>query len=106
MEYVYAALLLHKAGKKIDEGSIKKVLQAAGVTVDDARVKALVAALDGVDIEKVISETPVMTATPAPQAAGEAEKPSKGEKKEEKKEEEKKEEKEEAAAEGLGALFG
>ena len=51
MEYVYAALLVHKAGQPVTEDSVKKVLEAAGVKVDDARVKALVAALDGVNIE-------------------------------------------------------
>ena len=51
MEYIYAAMLLHKAGQKIDEASVKKILEAAHVKVEDARVKALVAALEGVDIE-------------------------------------------------------
>ena len=31
MEYVYAAMLLHKAGHKVDEAHVKKVLEAAGV---------------------------------------------------------------------------
>ncbi len=104
MEYIYAAMLLHKAGQKIDEESLKKVLTSAGVKVDEARVKALVASLEGVDIDKVIEETQVVSSASAPSvqpnASGSAE-----EKKEEKKEE-KQEEKEEAAAEGLGALFG
>jgi len=51
MEYIYAALLLHKAGKKVDENGVKTVLSAAGVTVDESRVKALVAALDGVNMK-------------------------------------------------------
>ncbi|MBT3814407.1 50S ribosomal protein P1, partial [Candidatus Woesearchaeota archaeon] len=34
MEYVYAAMLLHKAGKEITEDAVKAVLTAAGVTVD------------------------------------------------------------------------
>ena len=29
MEYVYSALLLHKAGKDISEANVKKVLTAA-----------------------------------------------------------------------------
>ena len=99
MEYVYAAMLLHKAGQKIDESSLKKVLTSAGVKVDEAKVKTLVASLDGVDIEKVIEETQ-LSAGPATESKTE-------EKKEEKPKEEKpKEEKKEAAAEGLGALFG
>lgn len=101
MEYVYGALLLHKAGKQITEANVKKVLDAAGVAVDEGKVKALVAALDGVNIEQAIKEAaivPVAVAHAAP-ASGEA----KQEKKEEKKEEKKSAE--EAAA-GLGALFG
>ncbi|RLE43508.1 50S ribosomal protein P1, partial [Candidatus Woesearchaeota archaeon] len=54
MEYVYAAMLLHKAGQQINEENVKKVLEAAGVKVDEARVKALVAALEGVNIDEVI----------------------------------------------------
>jgi large subunit ribosomal protein L12 len=45
MENIYAAMLLHKAGKQIDEQSITAVLTAAGVTVDAVQVKALVASL-------------------------------------------------------------
>ncbi len=98
MEYVYAAMVLHKAGKGITESSIKKVLEAAGVQVDDGRVKALVAALQGVNIDEAIKNAaPVAAAAPAAAAHAPAEK------KEEKKKEEKKPE--EAAA-GLGSLFG
>ena len=102
MEYLYGALLLHKAGKEITEDAMEKTLAAAGVAVDKARVKATVTALQGVDIDKVLSETQVAAAAPvAAQApAGEA-KP----KKEEAKPEEKAKSEEEAAA-GLGALFG
>ena len=46
MEYIYAAMLLHKAGKKVEEHAVKKVLEAASVKVDEARVKALMAALE------------------------------------------------------------
>ena len=53
MEYVYTAMLIHKVGGKIDEATVTKVLEAAGVKPDAARVKALVAAFDGVDVEKV-----------------------------------------------------
>ena len=56
MEYVYAALHLHKAGKEIDESSVQAVLSAAGIAVNESRVKALVASLDGVDIEDAISK--------------------------------------------------
>ncbi len=100
MEYIYAAMLLHKAGQKIEEAAVKKVLEAAGVSVDDSRIKALVAALDGVDIEEAIAKAAI-SAAPAASAAP-AEAPA-AEKKEEKKEEKKDDG---AAAAGLGALFG
>jgi large subunit ribosomal protein L12 len=100
MEYIYSAMLLHKAGKEITEDAVKKVLTAAGVTVDDARVKSLVAALDGVNIEEAIAKAAVA----APVAAAPAAAPAEA-KKEEKSEETEKKEAESAAA-GLGALFG
>ncbi|MBS3118163.1 50S ribosomal protein P1 [Candidatus Woesearchaeota archaeon] len=99
MEYVYAAMLLHKAGKEITEHSVKKVLEAAGAKVDEARVKALVAALEGVNIEEAIKKAAIAPVAAAASHAAPAEK-----KEEKKKEEEKKSE--EAAAAGLGALFG
>ena len=94
MEYVYAALLLHSAGDKITEESVKKVLTAAGVKVEEPRVKALVAALSEVKIEDALKAAQTMqVAAAAPAAAA----PAAG-KKEEKKSEE--------ALAGLGALFG
>ena len=100
MEYVYGALLLHKAGQPVNEENVKKVLTASGVKIDEVRVKALVAALDGVNIEKTIKEAsvPVVSAAPARAEA------SKEDNKEEKKKEDKKSE--EQAAAGLGSLFG
>ncbi len=106
MEYIYAALLLHKAGKEITEDALKKVLEAAGVEVDEARVKALVSALKEINIDEVISKpVAVAGAVPAAQAAPAEGETKKEEAKEEKKEEEE-EKKEEAAAAGLAALFG
>ena len=64
MEYVYAAMILHSAGKTIDEKGITAVLESAGVDVDAARVKGLVASLASVDIEEAMS-----TAIAAPVAA-------------------------------------
>ncbi len=102
MEYVYAALLLHSAGKDVTEEGIKKIIEASGVAVDDVRVKALVAALDGVDIAKVLSQAAVMpVAAAAPAAAAGAAAPAAKEEKEENKEAA-----EESGVEGLGALFG
>ena len=101
MEYVYAAMLLHKAGKEITEQSVSEVLTAAGITADSARVKALVASVAEVDIEEAIKAAPaMMSAAPVAAAAAPAE-----EKKEEEPEEDE-EKKEEAAMEGLGSLFG
>jgi large subunit ribosomal protein L12 len=105
MEYIYAALLLHNAGKDVTDENVTAVLKAAGVAVEDARVKALVAALEDVDIEEAISKAavaPVAAAAPAAAAPAEEEKP----KEEEKEEEEKEEEAEESGMAGLGALFG
>ena len=56
MEYVYAAMLLHAAKKEINEENVTKVLSAPGVQVNEARVKALIAALEGVNIDEVVSK--------------------------------------------------
>jgi len=100
MEYVYAALLLHKLGKPVDEESIKKVLQATGVEIDESKVKSLVASLKDVDIDKELENAIVAGVAASSSAVGGA-----GES-EAKAEEAPKEEKKEAAAEGLSALFG
>jgi len=101
MQAVYAALLLHSAGKKIDEAHVTKVLEATGEKPDASSVKALVASLEGVDIEEAIKTTAI-AATAAPAASPDEAKPAE-DKKEDKKEEGKKQE--EAAA-GLSSLFG
>jgi len=108
MEYIYAALLLHSAKKEITEEAVSEVMKAAGIDVDAVRVKALVAALEDVDIDEAISKG-VSLAPAAPTVVSEKEVEEKEEKEEpeEKKEEEKeKEEEEESGIEGLGALFG
>lgn len=97
MENIYAALLLHKAGKEINEANVKSVVAAAGVEVDDAKIKSLIASLDGVDIEKELASASLMSAAPSGSASAAPEA---------KKEEAPKEEKKEAAAAGLSALFG
>lgn len=97
MEYIYAALLINKAGGTINETTLKKVLEAAGSKTDEAKLRAIVAALDGVDIQDAIKNAAAMpSASAAPAAASAAPK----------KEEAKEEKNEEAAAEGLGSLFG
>ncbi len=102
MQYVYGAMLLHAAGKSIDEKGITAVVAAAGVSADATQVKALVASLEGVNIADVLAKAeaaPVAVAAPAAPAASGA-----SEKKEEKKEE--KGVSEEEASQGLSALFG
>ena len=105
MEYVYAAMLLHKAGQKIDEASVRKVLEAAHVKVDDARAKALVAALEGVNIDEAIEKAAVaqVAIAAAPAAGHEAKHEAKADHTKKAAEEKKSEEQ---AAMGLGALFG
>ena len=103
MEYVYAAMLLHSAGKDIDDKAVGSVLKAAGVEADGARVKALVASLGSVDIDEAMATAvaaPVASAAPAASSGGAAEAAPA--------EEEAAEEPEEEAGgfEGLGSLFG
>lgn len=108
MEYIYAAMLLHRAGKEINEENLTRVLEAAGVEVDPIRVKSLVAALKEIDIDEAIKATPIgfpAVATAAPPAAGPAEEAKAAEEEEEAKEEEEEKEEEEALA-GLASLFG
>ena len=94
MENIYAALLLHKTGKEINEANLKSVVAAAGGQTDESQIKSLVASLNGVDIAKELENASMVAAMPA------------AEKKEEKKPVHVAEEKKEAAAEGLSALFG
>jgi len=93
MEYIYAALLLHKNGKEINEENLKKVVAATGIGVDESKIKSLIASLKGVNIDKELANASLVAAAPASAPV-------------EKKEEKHKEEKKEAAAEGLSALFG
>ena len=103
MEYVYAALVLHKAGKEVTESSLKSVLEAAGVKADEGRIKALIAALADVNIDEAIANAAPVAAAPAAATPAGGDAPAGDAPKKEKKEEGKKPE--EAAA-GLGALFG
>jgi large subunit ribosomal protein L12 len=107
MEYVYAALLLHRLKQNITEDSVKNIVKAAGVTPDDVRVKALVAALSEVNIEETLKAAPVAVAGASPAAGGGAAAagatPAAAPANEEEKKEEKKDEE---ALEGLSSLFG
>jgi len=96
MEYVYAALLLHKLHKEVNEANISSVVKASGAAVNDAQVKALVAALSDVNIEEAIKAVPVAVAAAPAAVAGEATKEAPVDTSKS----------EEAAMEGLSALFG
>ncbi len=91
MEYIYGALLLHKLGQQVSEENLTKVIKAAGAAVDEAKVKTVIASLQGVDIAAEIANASTAMAAAAPAA-----------KAPEKKEEEKPVE----SAAGLASLFG
>ncbi|MCQ2972499.1 MAG: 50S ribosomal protein P1 [archaeon] len=100
MEYIYAAMILHSADQEINEENVTKIIEAAGIAADDARVKSLIAALEDVDIEEAMETSAMAAPVAAAPVAAEAEE-----------EEEEEEEEDEGAAEaeaaaGLGALFG
>ena len=96
MNEVYAALILHEAKKEISEENIKKILEAAGVPIEESKIKALVAALQGINIDEALKQAVTFQAQPVATVE---------EKKEEKEEDESKKRAEEAVA-GLSALFG
>ena len=93
-------MLLHAAEKDIDEKPVSAILKAAGVKAADARVKALVASLDGVDIADAMTQAVAAPAAAAPAAAagGSSVAPAPVEEEEE--------EEEEGGFDGLGSLFG
>ena len=99
MNLIYGALLLHSAGKPVSEDSVKKLAEAVGDKIDEAQIKALVSALEGVNIGDVISKAAMPVAAPVASA------PVAEAKKEEVAPEEQEKKAEEAAA-GLSALFG
>jgi len=106
MEYVYAALMLHKLKKDINEDNITSLVKASGAEVNPAQVKALVASLADVNIEEAIKAAPVAVAAasaPAAEAKAGGGDEKKGEKKEKAADSGKSEEQ---AMEGLSALFG
>ncbi len=101
MEYVYAALLLHEAKKEITEENIKKILEAAGIVPDEAKVKSLVESLKNINIDEVLK-----SATLQPVQVVQTQIPQETKKEEEKKKEEEEKKREEEAVAGLSALFG
>ena len=103
MEYVYAALLLHKLKQDVNEDNVKNVIKSTGVEPDEVRVKSLVAALSEVNIEDALKAAPIAAAAPAGAPATAAASGSGAPAKEEEKKDEKKEEE---ALEGLSSLFG
>lgn len=105
MEYVYAALLLHKLKQDVTEDNVKNVIKATGTSPDEVRVKALVAALSDVNIDDALKAAP-MALSAAPAAAASAPATATEASGAPKEEEKKEEKKEEEALEGLSSLFG
>jgi large subunit ribosomal protein L12 len=99
MESIYAALILHKAQKKITEESLEKVLIAAGAEVDTEELKKIVASLKTTNLDELIKNASAMQMNVATTTNVDVKKPSKGKEKSEKEEE-----KEEEPA-GIGSLF-
>ena len=97
MEYIYGALLLHKLGQPVNESNLTKVVEAVGVHADEAKIKTLIASLQGVDIATELKNASIAVSAPA---AGT------GETTTEDKVEKKKEEKVSESAAGLASLFG
>ncbi|ACV10444.1 ribosomal protein 60S [Halorhabdus utahensis DSM 12940] len=114
MEYVYAALILNETGEEINEDNLTNVLDAAGVDVEESRVKALVAALEDVDIDEAVEEAAAVPAATGGAAGGEVEADDEGGDDAEEADEEEAadeaeggdDEDEDASGEGLGELFG
>ncbi len=110
MEYIYAALILNETGAEINEGNLTDVLESAGVDVEESRVKALVAALEDVDIDEAVEEAAAVPAGGAAAASTEEDEEeaeaADDDEEEAADEDEDEDEEEEAAGEGLGELFG
>jgi large subunit ribosomal protein L12 len=98
MEYIYAALLLHKMGKPVNEENLTSVVKATGSDPDTVKIKALASALSEVNIDEALKNAATMAAAPAAAAPAPAAKAEEKPKEEEKKEEE--------ALQGLASLFG
>ena len=101
MELIYAALTLSEADKEITEDNLQDIVDAAGLDVEDSEIKALVAALEDVDIEEAMETAVASGAAPAPSGDDSSEE----EEEDEEEEEEEDDSSEEEAAEGLGNMF-
>jgi len=117
MEYVYAALILNETGEEINEDNLTGVLEAAGADVEESRVKALVAALEDVDIDEAVDEAAAVPATTGGGGGGAAAAESDDGGDDDAEEEEEAaaaddgggddgDDDDEASGEGLGELFG
>lgn len=57
MKYTYATLILNETGAEINERNLTAVLEAADATdISSSRIKALVAALEDVDLDEYASD--------------------------------------------------
>jgi large subunit ribosomal protein L12 len=99
LEYIYAVWLLHEAKREINADNIKKVLTSVGIEPNDAMINAVLASLQGVDLDKIKEES--LSVAPVQVTPQQVE-----QKKEEKQEKKVEEKKEEQALEGLSSLFG
>ncbi|MFQ3283902.1 MAG: large subunit ribosomal protein L12 [Natronomonas sp.] len=116
MEYVYAALILHETDEEINEDNLTGVLEAAGVDVEESRVKALVAALEDVDVDEAIETAAAVPAAGGSAAGGSTEEADEAEEAdaeeaepdeaEEADTEEEGDDEDDDGGEGLGELFG
>jgi large subunit ribosomal protein L12 len=113
MEYVYAALILNESGEEINEANLTDVLEAAGVDVEESRVKALIAALEDVDIDEAVDQAAAVPATGGAATTDDVESADEGgddaeeeEAADEAGDDDDDDEDDEASGEGLGELFG
>ena len=108
MEYVYAALILNETDAEINEANLTDVLDAAGVDVEESRVKALVAALEDVDIDEAVEEAAAVPATTSQQSSEPDDDGGDAAEEEEAADEPEDDDDDDAgdAGEGLGELFG
>jgi large subunit ribosomal protein L12 len=56
MEYVYAAAILHELDREINEDNMKAALEGAGADPSESRIKALIAALEDVNIDRAVAD--------------------------------------------------